>query len=201
MKAIKGIFVVVLLIFALIMAVNFFPHEIEIAFNSVDVLEPIEEAAVYLDKHSATEVVKDSISASDATEKLFNRKLPQALDGHVPWTTKTIAFNYTSTVKLGIKNFTEISVDFDKEARVITVTLPEIEVLDNYVVLNDTDENNNPVNTISAADVMKFEEEQRAEAMERVKENGAYEAAAEHAKELITKQFNIACPDYTVEFA
>lgn len=182
MKAIKGIFVVVLLIFALIMAVNFFPHEIEIAFNSVDVLEPIEEAAVYLDKHSATEVVKDSI-------------------GSVPFTTKTIAFNYTSTVKFGIKNFTEIPVDFDKEARTITVTLPEIEVLDNYVVLNDTDENNNLVNTISAADVMNFEEEKRAEAMERAEENGAYEVAAEHAKELITKQFNLVCPDYTVEFA
>ena len=88
----------------------------------------------------------------------------------IPFTTATFIYSYNGTIMAGI-DFTKIQIEKDDIAKVITVTLPNVEIISSDVDQNSFelyDEKNNIFNPISVADVadsfadLKNSEEQKA---------------------------------------
>lgn len=88
----------------------------------------------------------------------------------VPFTTATFIYSYDGTIMAGI-DFTKIQIDKRDSAKMITITLPTVEIISSEVDQNSFqlyDEKNNIFNPISVTDVadsfadLKNTEEQKA---------------------------------------
>lgn len=100
----------------------------------------------------------------------------------IPFTTASFIYSYDGTVMAGI-DFTEIKIDKNTRTKIITVTLPEVEIMSSDVDQNSFrlyDEENNIFNPIHVTDVvdsfadLKDDEEQKAISaglFDRAKEN------------------------------
>lgn len=115
------------------------------------------------------------------------RSTKQIFGVNIPGTTHIIRLSYEGVIKVGYQ-VSEIRINVDNEQHVISVTLPEIQVLDNYI---DTDklsysEQNNVFNPISGNEITEELDSIKAAELEQAISEGIYEKGEGHAKELIT---------------
>lgn len=110
----------------------------------------------------------------------------QVFGVNIPGTTHTIHLKYKGIIKAGYE-VKEINVRVDNDGKVIYITLPEVQITDNYI---DTDsleytEQNNVFNPISGDEITSELDTIRAEELEEAINAGLYDKAEGNAKELI----------------
>ena len=110
----------------------------------------------------------------------------------IPLTTNSIVINCEGIVKVGY-NVSDINVKVDDEK--IYISLPESEVLDNYVIWDSIkcDEDNNILNPIEFSQYKELIEEMEAKGLAQAEEQGIYDKAEENVKKII-EEF-LACFD------
>ncbi len=115
-------------------------------------------------------------------------------------TTHTVEMECDVTIKAGF-DVSDVTVDIDNKNQVIYVTLPEITITDQYIVLDTVvcDEDNNIFNMIEYEDYSSMYADIEAQALAQAEEDGIYDAARANAENLIRVALS-EFSDYTVEF-
>lgn len=149
-------------------------------------LKKIGELAVHSGEYS---IVKDT----ENTRKLLDRV-------RIPGTTNTIHLECTGVVKVGFA-LDEITPAVENDAQKIYISLPEPEVLVNYVIWDSVicTVGNNPLNPIDFEQYRTLIEEVEQEGLAQVEEEGIYEEAEENAKAVI-REFLSGFVGYEIVF-
>ncbi|MBQ8639323.1 MAG: DUF4230 domain-containing protein [Lachnospiraceae bacterium] len=118
----------------------------------------------------------------------------------IPGTTNQIDMIYSGVIKVGYE-IGDISYEVDWYRKKIHVMLPKIQVLDNYIKLDDLQcrEKNNILNPIGTEEMTAYFEEIEAEELARAKEQGIEKKAEERFQEIM-KAFLAELNDYEVVF-
>lgn len=113
-------------------------------------------------------------------------------DIDIPFTTNSIVINCEGIVKVGY-NVSDINVKVDDEK--IYISLPESEVLDNYVIWDsiECDEDNNILNPIEFSQYQELINEMEEKGLAQSEEQGIYDKAEKNVKKII-EEF-LACFD------
>lgn len=130
----------------------------------------------------------------------------KVLGVEVPLTGSSFLVTYSGTVKAGIKDISQASVDIDDAARTVTVTAPAVEVLSSSIdpdTVTTYDESNNPLNQTEVSDVTSFLSGQEDAEEEKAVKAGLLTKAQARAEALLTQQTKAtlkgtAQEDYTV---
>ena len=136
--------------------------------------------------------------SSCRSTKEFRKLLGTKID--IPGTKKEVTIHYSGELKMGY-DITEILPQVDNDKKVITIHLPEVQVIDNYVHRTDMkiEGKNNILNPINIEDLTTYFEGYDVEALD----NSEYyniKGKAEERMKLIIENFLAVFPEYTVEF-
>lgn len=141
---------------------------------------------------------KDACSQVSAKE--FDK-----LNIQLPFTTSKVVFTYKGCIKLGV-DLSQVLYDIDNENKMITITLPDVEVTgneiyeDSFVVVDEEESVFNPQNLDDYASLIAgLKEDKQKEVMA---DSNIIDEVESETKEVI-KDFITSAPeaaDYTVEF-
>lgn len=118
----------------------------------------------------------------------------------IPGTTNTIQIECQGLVKVGY-NVQDIVPEVDNESHKIYIALPQIQVLDNYIIWDTVKcfEKNTILNPIDFAQYQSLISEIEADGLKKVEADGIYEKAKEHM-ELIIRNFLSGFHEFEVKF-
>lgn len=155
------------------------------------------------------QIVKDLKEASDLTTYTYEytnkttesstRILP-ILDWDIPGTTSNVTILYSGVINVGY-DMGEIDYELSKEEPVIYVTLPEPEVLDNYIKFDDLRCicDNNILNPIKTDAVMAYFNTIEQDELKKAEADDIYNKADGQLQEIVKRYFKVI-PEYEVEF-
>lgn len=132
-----------------------------------------------------------------------NKKL---LGVSLPFTDKSFLLTYSGTVKAGIRDLTAVTVDINDTDRTVTVSVPEVEVLEAWLdpsSIEVYDESFSPLNQLEITDITEFQAGEIDKAVETAVANGLLDTATTRAEDLITSHVstflaNTPSADYTI---
>lgn len=115
-------------------------------------------------------------------------------------TTNTLDIIYSGVIKVGY-DIQKVAYEVDVERKIIFLTLPDAEVLDNYIILDNLQcvEKNNIFNPIGTEDVTRYFAEIQEEELAIAIGNGIFTKAENQMKSIIENYF-AAFPEYGVVF-
>lgn len=169
-------------------AADVFAEEMNITVYDVKhQMSPIGEMATYKYEYKGHEKIEDSIEVADSW--------------NIPFTEHTIDIEYSGEIKAGYE-MDDIDLSVDTERKVINVVLPEVQVLNNNVNTYSTIDKNNVLNPIESDEAQGYlDGVVEPKELEKAKEEGLYDKAEEHAKEIIKNQLSYFEKfGYSVEF-
>lgn len=107
--------------------------------------------------------------------------------------TSTMKLQYSGVIKAGY-DLDDVDVKVSNELRAIIVTLPlKAQILDNYVEIDSVEvveAEENIFNQFEQDSAVNYLENSRAEALKKAEDDGLYEKAEEHLKEIIEEKLN-----------
>lgn len=109
-------------------------------------------------------------------------------DLRIPFTGKYFVISYDGVVKAGIRDITQAKVELNDITRILTVTLPDVEILDAYTdpaSYETLDETFNPFNQITPGDVAELLKAELDTHVEQAKADGLLTSAREHAEQVV----------------
>ena len=124
----------------------------------------------------------------------------QVLGVDIPGTKNTVDIIYSGVIKVGY-DITNISYEIDKDRKLIRFTLPEPQVLDNYIILDNLkcSDTNNILNPIGSEQIMQYFADIQNEELNIAIEKGIYIESEVQIKSII-ENFFAAFPDYLIVF-
>ena len=124
----------------------------------------------------------------------------QLLGFDIPGTTNTVELIYSGIIKVGY-DVSEIECRADEENLQLIFTLPEAQVLDNYIILDtmQCNDRNNLFNPIGSDKIAQYFAEIQAEELKAAEARGIYDEAEKQLKSIITNYFAVFS-DYEVVF-
>ncbi len=124
----------------------------------------------------------------------------QLLGFDIPGTTNSVELIYSGIIKVGY-DVSEIECVADEDNLQLIFTLPEAQVLDNYIILDtmQCNDRNNIFNPIGSDKIAQYFAEIQAEELEAAEAKGIYDEAEEQLKSIITNYFAVFS-DYEVVF-
>lgn len=124
----------------------------------------------------------------------------QILGIDIPGTTNTVELIYSGVIKVGY-DVSLIECVADEEKLQLVFTLPEPQVLDNYIILDtlQCNDKNNIFNPIGSDTIAQYFADIQAEELAAAEARGIYADAEAQLKSIITNYFAVFS-DYTVVF-
>lgn len=124
----------------------------------------------------------------------------QLLGFDIPGTTNVVELIYSGVIKVGY-DVSEIKCVANEETLQLIFTLPEAQVLDNYIILDtmQCNDKNNIFNPIGSDKIAQYFADIQAEELKAAEARGIYEDAEEQLKSIITNYFAVFS-DYDVVF-
>lgn len=124
----------------------------------------------------------------------------QLLGFDIPGTTNSVELIYSGIIKVGY-DVSEIECVADEDNLQLIFTLPEAQVLDNYIILDtmQCNDRNNIFNPIGSDKIAQYFAEIQAEELEAAEAKGIYDEAEDQLKSIITNFFAVFS-DYEVVF-
>ena len=171
---------------ARILEANALSEKIEITNVHIErKLEAIGEFATYSFEYRNEKRITDS-------REIFSKP--------IPGTKNQVDIIYSGIIKVGC-NVSDISFEVDNTHYIIYVSIPEMEVLDNYIKLDDLQckEKNNILNPIGSDEITMYFEEIQKEELALAEKDGIYSKAEEQLKKLI-QELLAAFEDYVIVF-
>lgn len=137
-----------------------------------------------------------NVQSSTSTRQLFGMD--------IPFTTSKYIYSYDGVVKAGL-DFSKIEVQVDDANRIVTVLLPEIEVLD-VNIDNDSlkiyDESQSIFTPLHISDVNEAQIELKEQVRQTAIDNGILEEAEKNARTIISGFLSgtMDLKNYTIQF-
>lgn len=136
----------------------------------------------------------------------FSQDDMKILDLSIPFTGKSFLITYSGSVKAGIADISQAQVAVDDSAQTVTITLPEVTVLDSHIdsdSIQTYDQTFNPISQLSVDDVTSFISSEESARKDEAVNGGILDRARERAEGLITSNVrallsNTAEKDYVV---
>lgn len=127
------------------------------------------------------------------------RKLPW-LEWDIAGTENNVDIFYSGIIKAGF-DLSKAHVDVNHTLGVIYITLPKVEVFDNYIRLDELiiTADNNILNPINVGDMRDYFENIEQEELKNAEAKDLYQRAGEQAEAIITS-FLAIYPDYKIVF-
>ncbi len=124
----------------------------------------------------------------------------QILGIDIPGTTNTVELIYSGVIKVGY-DVSLIECVADEEKLQLVFTLPEPQVLDNYIILDtlQCNDKNNIFNPIGSDTIAQYFADIQAEELAAAEARGIYADAEAQLRSIITNYFAVFS-DYTVVF-
>lgn len=124
----------------------------------------------------------------------------------IPFTDSSFLITYSGTVKAGIADISQVSVDINETIRSVTITAPAIQVLDTSIdpaSIETYNQSFDIVNQVKVDDVAAFLASEEAGAERIARENGLLDKAREQAETVLrthvrTMVANTQYADYAV---
>lgn len=118
----------------------------------------------------------------------------------IPGTTNEVKIIYSGVIKVGYE-IARIDYDVNNTSKKIFITIPEVQVFDNYIKFDDLQirEENNILNPIATESIVQYFEDIKEEELQIAEEKGIYDLAEEQLKMLI-EALLAGFSDYTVVF-
>jgi len=113
----------------------------------------------------------------------FIEKSRKILGWKIPLTEHSINVSYEGTIKFG---YAVDDMKIEVNGKTIVITLPQVQVLDNYIVDYKAKEDNNMFNPISSNEIPDKLSEVKKLELEKADEKGAYKLAAKNVKLIIS---------------
>ena len=175
-------------------------HELETQLT-LALQEPEDTAITNIHiEEKLTQIGELSTSSFEYTniKKVSNTRQVFGVD--IPGTTNTLEITYSGVIKVGY-NIDDIQYNINNDQKTITFTLPQPEVLDNYIIQDSLicKDGNNILNPISSEDVNSYFKEIEQEELIIAENNGIYDEAEDKLKSII-QNFFAAFPDYKIIF-
>lgn len=185
------------LIGAVLLGYNYYKEKLFDATNLISTKEELSDTVVKRKLLSIGELATYAYEYEDIREVKSSKQLGS---WNIPGTTHTIRIKYNGTIKVGYQ-VADIDVKVDNDAMVINVTLPEPQVTDNYIDMDNLSysEQNNIFNPISGEEITEELEDIKNSELEKAESDGIYELAKGNAKALINGLLS-DFSDYTVKF-
>ena len=111
----------------------------------------------------------------------------------VPGTGSHYLITYSGEVKAGLADVSQIQVQADEEAHVVTVTVPAVEVLSSSIdpaSVETYDQSFSPVNQIEVGEVTSFLADREAAAKDEAVSKGLLDKAQGRLEDVVKKQVN-----------
>lgn len=109
-------------------------------------------------------------------------------DLRIPFTGKFFVISYDGVIKAGVRDMSQATVEMNDLTRIITVTLPNVEILDAYLdptSYETIDETFNPFNQISTEDMTELLTSELARAQEQAIADGLLESTRAHTEQVV----------------
>ena len=113
----------------------------------------------------------------------YIEKSRKILGWKIPLTEHSISVSYEGTIKFG---YAVDDMEVEVNGKTIIITLPQVQVLDNYIVDYKAKEDNNMFNPISSNEIPDKLAEVKELELEKADEKGAYKLAAKNVKLIIS---------------
>lgn len=183
---------------------------------STKVDELSQPTAVY--EYATTEVIFDiidseikSIGELATMEYMYTdaakySDLKEFLGYELPFTSKSFIIKWDGSIKAGI-DLKKLETKVDEEQRIITVSLPEAEILSHEIdneSFETLDEKDNIFNPIKIDDIRSFDQANKTAMEEKVIENGMLEQAHEYAQIMVESLLTVIPEiknDYQIVFS
>lgn len=184
-------------ILAVVLGYNYYKEKAFDAANLISTKEELSDTVVKRKLQSIGELATYEYQYEDIREVKSSKQLGS---WNIPGTTHTIRIKYNGTIKVGYQ-VADIDVKVDNDAMVIHVTLPEPQVTDNYIDMDNLSysEQNNIFNPISGNEITDELEDIKNAELEKAESDGIYELAQGNAKALINGLLS-DFSDFTVKF-
>lgn len=164
-------------------------HDIILSNDTIAAeLDDISELMTYSEVYAGTATIVDS------------RQIPYT-DIDIWGTQHTISIQYSGTIKVGY-NLDEMKTVVNNQKKEIYITLPTTRIVDNNLPQENVTciQDNNIFNSIRADEVNVRLTEVKAEQMQNAIDNGIYEKADQHLREIIIDKITKLCYGYEVVF-
>lgn len=221
----RGIYIAILLVFAGIATLLFVQNKKADRENEklVEQVYEMEESIIELESKldaaeanrydrletKTVQIMKELLAVSDLTTYTYeyinettesSTRVFPIFGWDILGTTNSVTIEYAGIINVGY-NMKNIKYELSPTEKSIYVTLPEPEVLDNYIKFDDLSCtcDNNILNPIQTDAVMEYFEVIEAEELKKAEADGIYEKADEQLKSIITGYFGVF-PDYEVKF-
>lgn len=138
--------------------------------------------------HDIGEFVTQECTYSGVTEGKNTRKVP-ILGADIPFSTNKVKVRYAGVIKAGYQ-VDDISITVLDHMKQIYISLPDPIIVSNEISQVGYEEENNILNPISGNAASVMLENVKLEEQKKAIEEGLYENAEKHAKEVITEKLS-----------
>lgn len=132
----------------------------------------------------------------------FNKDRRKVLGWGVPGTGNHFLVTYDGSVKAGVRDIEQVSIEVDDVAQAVTVSVPAVEVIDFKIDPGSVDskqESRNPLNQLQVEDVTFFLDEEQKKGRDIAVELGLLDRAEARAEELFVSHVDNVTAGYTSE--
>lgn len=175
----------VAVVVAIVLCVNHFQNGVAKEKKLAEALPGYEEGVSAVEIRAALAAIGEFATAEYSySGQAYVEKSRKVFGCKVPFTKHSFSVSYDGVIKFGFKID---EIDVFVSGNMITLTLPNPVVLDNYVSKYETHEDNNMFNPISSNEVSEKLEEVKGLELEKADEKGAYKLATKNVKYLLAE--------------
>lgn len=158
-------------------------------------------------KNSFTDIAQLVTQEYDYTDVgKYSKDDAKLFDISIPFTGSSFLVTYNGSVTAGIKDITQSQVSIDDSTQTVSVTLPDVEVLDSHIDTNSVetyDQTFNPISQISVDEVTGFLSDREDYEKDTAVNSGLLDKARQHAEDVVTEHVkallaNTSQKDYQV---
>lgn len=136
----------------------------------------------------------------------YSKDDAKLFDISIPFTGSSFLVTYDGSVTAGIKDITQSQVSIDDSTQTVSVTLPDVEVLDSHIDTDSVetyDQTFNPISQISVDEVTSFLSDRENYEKDTAVNSGLLDKARQHAEDVVTEHVkallaNTSQKDYQV---
>lgn len=121
----------------------------------------------------------------------YSKEEAKVFDISIPFTGSSFLITYSGSVKAGIADISQSEVNVDDSTKTVTVTLPQVQVLDSHIDSDSVetyDQTYNPISQISVDEVTSFLNDRESTEEQKAIDIGLLDKARTSAEQLITNQ-------------
>lgn len=147
-------------------------------------------------KHKLEEIGEFAVSKYTYNDYVETESYRKFITWNIPFMKNYTKYEYSGVIKAGYK---VSDMDVDVRNHSIVITLPEVQVLDNYIEKSQlVDSKNSLFNPLDGDEFQEITEDEKERQLQNAVNEGLYTKAKENATKLIEELFSDFTDDYDI---